>query len=184
MSTEPAPDDDIELDFEQRRRVREALRDVPAQAPQVAALAVETAMSHWVRPTRRRQPLWLLAGAAAVVGVLGVVAVSRPDTTSPGDIAAQPAATEMSSATEMNVAGDVRMAGAPTDAGDLEPVRALVRTAPTVDATCPLEGDERSFGTTTWSELMVEVLADAEANTLRVVDATTCEVLVQVPLTP
>lgn len=178
MNTDPAPDDDVELDFELRRRVREALRDVPVQPSDMAQRAVETAMTHWAPPARRRQPLWLVIGAAAIVGVVGVVVVGRSDTAPPDDLVAEPVATGMS------LSSDTRMAGAPETDGALEAARMLVRADAVVKATCPLEAAEQSFGTITWNGAPAEVLADIEANTLRLVDDTSCELLVQVPLEP
>jgi hypothetical protein len=192
MSDQPTPRDAVDdvpsLDPALRERVRTALRDVPPQDPERAQASLDAALeglSHHQRPRRA----WLVVAAAGIVGVLGVAVLGgRQNSGSDTDLdmVATPMTVDGSSSASPPAADEARLAeSALTSETILDEFRlSIIGAAPIEQAQCPITAEERSYGLRRWDSRDVELLVDVSAGLLRLVDATTCEVLIVAPLTP
>lgn len=188
MNDQPTPPEDVAdvlpLDPALRERVRNALRDVEPQHPDQARAALAAALSSMSTRSRRR-PAWLAVAAAGTIGVLSVAGLRGLGTSGPDNdlqLVAAPMASPMTGddLTALRQAESAEPSQASLDQFRLD----ILGSAQVALAQCPVQGDERSYGLRPWQGRNVELLVDRSAGFFRVVDATTCSVLLVAPLTP
>jgi hypothetical protein len=184
MNDQPAPregvDDVLHLDPALRERVRAALRDVPPQDADRAQASIDAALQT-LSGRQRRRGAWLAVAAAGVVAVLGVAVLRGPERSDPDstlDVVAAPMTVEDPAA--LRLAESALPTTSAIDQFRLD----IIDGSPVEDAVCPLIGEERSYGVRPWEDRTVEIMVDVTAGLFRVMDVTTCQVLLMAPLTP
>lgn len=184
MNDQPAPhedvDDVLQIDPAARARVRMALRDVPPQDVDQARVSIDTALDT-LAGRQRRRGAWLIVAAAGIVGVLGVAVLrgsGSPDSDSDVDMVAAPMVADESPTSRL---AEPEAASQTT----IEQFRLdILGSTPVDEATCPVMGAEQSYGMRPWEGRTVEIVVDTTTGLFRIVDATSCQVLVVAPLTP
>lgn len=183
-------DDALEFDLETYERVRAAVRDVAPQDPLEAERAREAALSTWSRGRRRsRRPAWLSAVAAAAIAVVGVTVILRDDGSDDSTatkVAAPESSRQAESAPPPELDASALSAASADDIDQTidEVVGWLTQQTPIDAATCPLKGDERSYGSRLWSGVDIEALVDLNARTVRLVDRSSCLELASTVIAP